>query len=121
MRALFQNLEKNMTRNGRANIKRKEICWKAADRNIIKTMNSKEHDKAAFNDKGLPKVEEHETSFEIADVLDDSKISTIWITRPDNDHGKIFLLLFKDQTQDKILQKEEQKDLKPKNGTQRDC
>ena len=38
-------------------------------------MNSKEHDKAAVNDKGLPKVEEHETSFEI--VLDDSKISTI--------------------------------------------
>ena len=95
----FDELEADRETFGRANIKRKEIGWKAADRKIIKTMNSKEYDKAAVNDKGLTKVEEYEAKFENVDVSDVSKISTIWITRPDNDCGKFFCLLFKDQTQ----------------------
>ena len=41
------------------------------------TINSKEHYKAAVNDKGLTRIEEHKAKFGNVDLLDDSKISTI--------------------------------------------
>ena len=117
----FDELEADRETFGRANIKRKEIGWKAADRKIIKTMNSKEYDKAAVNDKGLTKVEEYEAKFENVDVSDVSKISTIWITRPDNDCGKFFVFYSKTKHKVKSSPKGRAKDLKPENGTQRDC